>query len=58
MTIANPRTSCYFDVRVAFPAGGTVRLGWSYPAMDPMLGYFDPSEPHSVVSRPVKITLH
>ncbi len=58
VTIANPRTSCYFDVRVAFPAGGTVRLGWSYPAMDPMLGYFDPSEPHSVVSRPVKITLH
>jgi hypothetical protein len=56
--IAQPEASCYFDVRVKFPAGGTVRLGWSYPTRDPMLGYFDPLQPHSVVSRPVKITLH
>jgi hypothetical protein len=58
VTIARPGASCYFDVHVNFSASGTVRLGWSYPTRDPMLGYFDPLQPHSVVSRPVKITLH
>jgi hypothetical protein len=57
VAISNPRASCYFDVRVKFPAGGTVRLGWSYPTRDPQLGYFDPLRPHSVVSRGVKVTL-
>ena len=33
--ITNPRG--YFETRVAFPAGGTVRLSWSYPANDPLL---------------------
>jgi hypothetical protein len=27
----------YFDVRVKFPARGTVRLRWSYPSDDPTL---------------------
>jgi hypothetical protein len=27
----------YFDVRVAFPASGQVRLAWAYPASDPLL---------------------
>lgn len=57
VTISNPGASCYFDVRVKFPASGTVRLGWSYPTHDPSLGYFDPLQPHSVVSRGVKIAV-
>jgi hypothetical protein len=56
--VANPRASCYFDVRVQFPASGTVRLGWSYPTLDHLLGYLAPLRPHSVVSRYVQITLH
>ncbi len=27
----------YFDTKVKFPAGGTVRLVWSYPSGDPLL---------------------
>jgi hypothetical protein len=33
--ITNPRG--YFEARVRFPASGTVRLSWSYPANDPLL---------------------
>jgi hypothetical protein len=58
VVIDRPAQSCYFDVRVKFPSSGTVRLGWSYPTGDPGLGYFDPLQAHSVVSRGVKITLH
>jgi hypothetical protein len=29
VTITNP--DGYFDVRVTFPRGGTVRLAWTYP---------------------------
>jgi hypothetical protein len=58
VVIDRPDQSCYFDVRVSFPASGTVRLGWSYPTQDPGLGYLDPLQPHSVVSRGVKIALH
>jgi hypothetical protein len=58
VTIARPSASCYFDVRVRFPSGGTVRLGYSYPTDDPLLGYLDPLLPHSVVSRGVQLTLH
>ena len=58
VTVSSPGQSCYFDVRVKFPSSGLVRLGWSYPTKDPELGYFDPLEPHSVVSRSVRITLH
>jgi hypothetical protein len=55
VVIERPDQSCYFDLRVKFPSSGTVRLGWSYPPQDPMLGYFDPLQPHSVVSRGVGI---
>jgi hypothetical protein len=58
VTISNPSASCYFDVRVSFPASGAIRLGWSYPPLDPLLGYLDPLGPHSVVSRPVQVTVH
>jgi hypothetical protein len=33
--LTNPRG--YFDTRVKFPASGTVRLAWTYPAGDPFL---------------------
>jgi hypothetical protein len=58
ITVSNPAAACYFDVRVRFAASGTVRIGWSYPVYDQLLGYFDPLRPHSVVSRPVQVTVH
>jgi hypothetical protein len=57
LTEARADQSCYFDVRVKFPSSGMVRLAWDYPVQDPQLGYFDPLQPHSVVSRSVKIKL-
>lgn len=47
----------YFDVRMRFPASGTVRLAWTYPTSDQLLGYFDPLKPHTAFSRSVRITL-
>ncbi len=46
----------YFDVPVTFPASGTVRLAWAYPAADPLL----PSTAlgATVYSRSQKITIH
>ena len=35
VTITSPRG--YFDLHLSFPASGTVRLAWSYPANDPLL---------------------
>ena len=55
VTLTTP-TSCYFDTRVTFPASGTVRLEWQYPANDPRLGNFGPSQ-GTVYSRTVQITL-
>jgi hypothetical protein len=46
--------NCYFDVRVVFPASGSVRLVWSYPSLDPMLGNFAADQAHS---RHVAITI-
>ena len=37
VTVADP-TNCYFDLRVRFPGSGTVRLAYTYPAGDPLLG--------------------
>ena len=47
------RGSCYFQVRVKFPASGTVRLSSGYPSADPLL----PAGPGQIVSRPVQVTL-
>jgi hypothetical protein len=47
----------YFDLRMKFPASGTVRLAWAYPTSDQLLGYFDPLKPHTAFSRRVRITL-
>lgn len=43
----------YFDTHVLFPASGTVRLSWTYPANDTMLG---PGA--TVYSRYVRVTIH
>jgi hypothetical protein len=57
VTISNPNASCYFDVRVRFPAAGAVRLSWDYPAFDPELGYLDPLWADTAHSRSVAITV-
>jgi hypothetical protein len=41
----------YFDVHLAFPTSGTVRLAWTYPAGDPLLSG------GTVFSRSQKITV-
>jgi hypothetical protein len=41
----------YFDVHLAFPASGAVRLAWTYPAGDPLLGG------GTVYSRTVAVTV-
>jgi hypothetical protein len=49
----------YFDLRMAFPASGSVRLAWSYPKDDPLLsqGKVDPPEGTTVYSRTVRVTV-
>jgi hypothetical protein len=49
VAIANPRG--YIDVHLALPASGAVRLAWTYPAGDPLLGS------GTVYSRTVAVTL-
>jgi hypothetical protein len=46
-------SSCYFDLRVTFPSSGTVRLAYSYPPGDQLLG-----NGATVVSRMVSVTVH
>ncbi len=51
VTFTNPSSSCYFTRQVKFPASGSVRLSYSYPANDLRLQpgvvhtYFDPLVP-------------
>jgi hypothetical protein len=60
-TFTNPGSSCYFTRRVTFPASGSVRLVYSYPAADPQLvpgvvhTYFDPLVPS--VSRTASVAI-
>ena len=51
VTIA-PGASCYFDVQVSFPSSGTVRLAYTYPPGDALLG-----DGVGVVSRTVPVTV-
>jgi hypothetical protein len=37
-TVAITNSRGYFDVKLAFPGSGAVRLAWTYPAGDPLLG--------------------
>jgi hypothetical protein len=50
-------SSCYFDVHMQFPGSGTVRLAWAYPTSDQLLGFLDPTLPHTTYSRVVRITV-
>jgi hypothetical protein len=51
----------YFDLRVAFPSSGSVRIAWTYPPLDLSLastlvtGYVEPLGP--TTSRTVKVTI-
>jgi hypothetical protein len=44
--------TCYFDSRVTFPSGGSVRLAYTYPSIEPA-----PAGGIQVFSRTVKVTL-
>jgi hypothetical protein len=57
-TIAVNDPKGYFDLHMKFPGNGTVRLAWTYPASDQLLGYFDPLKPHTIFSRSQRISLH
>ena len=50
-TVAIRNSRGYFDVHLAFPSSGTVRLAWTYPTGDPLLSG------GTVFSRSVKITV-
>jgi hypothetical protein len=54
-TVSDPN-NCYIDTHVAFSGSGNVRLQWQYPASDPLLGSFSPSQ-GTITSRTVQITL-
>jgi hypothetical protein len=56
VTIPSPSSSCYFDRWLSFPGSGSVRLSWSYPGGDPLLGYYDPVG-HTVYSRTIQVTV-
>ncbi len=47
----------YFDLHMAFPAGGSVRLAWTYPKDDALLsqGKVTPAEGDTVYSRTVRV---
>jgi hypothetical protein len=50
VTVGDPN-NCYFDVRLRFPASGTVRLAYTYPAASPGTGGT------TVYSRTVAVTV-
>jgi hypothetical protein len=50
-TVAIHNARGYFDTHLAFPGSGSVRLAWTYPAGDPLLGG------GTVYSRSQKITV-
>jgi hypothetical protein len=56
LRISSSKASCYFDMRVSFPSSGSVRLVWSYPAGDPLLGNYGLSG-RAAYSRVVAIRL-
>jgi hypothetical protein len=54
-TITVSPTSCYFDIQVAFPSSGALRLAYTYPTLDTGLGDLAPAP--TIYSRSVSITL-
>jgi len=56
-TVKVNRSNGYFDIHIAFPASGTVRLAWTYPKTDPF-PFLPPSALGATVySRHVQISL-
>jgi hypothetical protein len=55
VTLKGSGATCYFDLPVVFSGSGTVRLEWSYPQQDSMLGAFTTT--YTVYSRHVQITV-
>jgi hypothetical protein len=55
VTIGNPN-NCYFDVRMKFPASGTVRLAYTYPT-NPLLLFPPAVDGATVYSRSMAIKL-
>jgi hypothetical protein len=49
----------YFDLRMTFPASGSIRLAWTYPKNDPLLsqGHVSPREGATVYSRTARVTV-
>ncbi|HUA46384.1 MAG TPA: hypothetical protein VMA77_14235 [Solirubrobacteraceae bacterium] len=58
VNITSPRG--YFDLRMTFPASGSVRLAWTYPKNDPLLSpgfQLNPPEGDTVYSRTARVTV-
>ncbi len=55
-TVSVTDTHGYFDLRMTFPASGSVRLAWSYPPAT-ATGYSDPLASKTAYSRTVKVTI-
>jgi hypothetical protein len=57
VTVTNARG--YFDLHMAFPASGSVRLAWTYPKNDQMLsqGPLKPPEGATAYSRTTRVTV-
>ncbi len=58
-TVTINSTRGYFDLHMTFPAGGSVRLAWTYPKKDPLLsqGQVSPPQGGTVYSRTVRVTV-
>jgi hypothetical protein len=58
-TVAIISSRGYFDLHMAFPASGSVRLAWTYPKNDPLLGpgQTNPPEGATVYSRTARVTV-
>jgi hypothetical protein len=56
-TVTVTNTRGYFDLRITFPASGSVRLAWSYPPGDPLLtpSLITPGDADTVYSRTVTV---
>ena len=56
VTISSKSASCYFDRHLSFPGSGSVRLAWSYPGGDPLLGNYGAAG-HAAYSRVISLSL-
>jgi hypothetical protein len=57
ITISSPAAGCYFDLRLRFRGSGWLRLSWSYPAGDQLLGRFAADGRRTAYSRAIWVSL-